>query len=171
MKNSLLLLLFMIGALAFSCRDSEEHQVMSVERYIALLKSGQYKAMELPAFKYEQISELIQYINADQIIKDAPVNPLSSMYVGEVRLGMYVAWTIESIRTMAIDQNDDLGRFPSLAPCVRMQDPDVIAPVSEAQVHLVIAKAYQDWWELHSSQPFEVLKQINPLENTSYRWY
>jgi len=136
-----------------------------------LLKSGQYKAMELPAFKYEQISELIQYINADQIIKDAPVNPLSSMYVGEVRLGMYVAWTIESIRTMAIDKQEVLGRFPSLVPVIMMKHTDDFSPVSEAQAHPVVAKAYQDWWELHASKPFEAFKSINPLENTPYRWY
>jgi len=171
MKKYLFLLVIIVSALACTQKDSEEPQVMSVARYVELLKSNQYKAMELPAFNHAQIGELIQYVGEEEIIKSAPANPISSMNVSEIRLGIYVAWTIESIRKVAIENVEPFGRFPSLVPGLRMKDPDAFLPVSDDQSHLIIAKAYKNWWEENKSKPFDDFMNIDPLENTPYTWH
>ncbi|MBI9060637.1 MAG: DUF4943 family protein [Marinilabiliaceae bacterium] len=127
--------------------------------------------MNLPAFNHSHISELIKYIGEEQKIKDFPANPVSSMYISEIKLGLYVAWTIESIRKVAIGSDNLIGRFPSLAPCILKRNSEEFITVSDAISHPIVAQAYRDWWEANKSKPFDVFKRIDPLLNTPYRWH
>jgi len=171
MKKIIFLFVAIVSLMACSQNDSDEQPEKMVKWYIELLKSNQYNAMELPAFNHSHISELIKYVDAEQKIKDFPANPISSMYVGEIRLGLYVAWTIESIRKVAIGSDDLIGRFPSLVPGLKERNPHEFITVSDATSHPIVAQAYRDWWEVNKSKPFDEYKTIDPLIITPYQWH
>lgn len=77
---------------------------LSVEKYVELLETGKYDTIGLPSFTYKDIPGLLKYRNNKQIIIDFPVNPFSSFAGYECKLGVYVLWTIESIRAVAINK-------------------------------------------------------------------
>ena len=140
---------------------------MSVEKYINLLKTESYDFMALPPFDSDDIPELLAYSSDDLILKRYPANPVSSFIAEDCKLGIYVLWTIESIRKSAIEDKTAIGRFPSLNPILSLKtagdntiDPEI--------AHLVAAQAYLDWW--NSSDDFEQIKNINPLDETDYYW-
>lgn len=167
MRKVIYLLLLVSSLGACSKKDDDSTKEMTVSTYVNLLISGKYKAIELPAFDASDIDELIQFIDSEVMISNCPINPLSSMYVPNVRLGMYVAWTIESIRTTADGSEELLGRFPSLVPVVSTKD---YRPVEQNEAHAVVANAYKEWWSKRTILSLEQMKAIDPLANTPYQW-
>ena len=143
---------------------------MSVRTYVKLLKSGNYdfnnsKGLpDLPPFKSTDIPELLTYANEVQIITQYPHNPISSYIGPDPRLGVFILWTIESIR---INGNRSFGRFPSMSPTLGSKGSQQLADVNTA--HPIVYQAYLDWW--NSNNDFEQLRNINPLENTNYTWW
>src|SRR5699024_10689469 len=100
----------------FSCdKETEDLSKVSVDRYIELLKQGNYDALDLPDFSFQDIPALLNYRNETRVITGFPYNGLSSYHTEECSLGMYVLWTIESIRTAAVG-HDSFRKFPSLNP-------------------------------------------------------
>ncbi|MEP2346778.1 MAG: DUF4943 family protein, partial [Algoriphagus sp.] len=97
--KTLLTCLFLLTILG--CEDDSDPSVISVEKYVELLKQGKYTADQLPDFSSSDIPALLAYRNESQPIKDFPVNTLSSSLTLECSLGMYVLWTIESVRARA----------------------------------------------------------------------
>ncbi len=91
-----------------------------VEAYISQLKSNSYKAYELPAFKPSDIPALLNHRNSTLMITDFPHNGISSLLAPDCRLGMYVLWTIESIRAVEIKSKYLIGRFPSQNPILAL---------------------------------------------------
>ena len=81
----------------FSCKEKEVKQT-EVEKYVLSLKSNQFENVELPAFTYKDIDELLKYRNERDTITKFPRNPISSLYQEDCTLGVYILWTIESIR-------------------------------------------------------------------------
>jgi hypothetical protein len=150
--------------------ESEDLNNVGVDRYVELLKEGKYDSLELPEFTHKDIPALLEYRNETQMIKDFPINEVSSLWLPECKLGMYVLWTIESIRAVAIDSEYLIGRFPSQNPIVqKSEEPFDIE--DENEVHEIISKAYYDWWENNKDKEFNEFENIDPLIETEYRWH
>ncbi len=167
------ILIFCISIIYFfSCdkNESEDLNNVDVARYVELLKEGKYDSPELPKFTYKDIPALLEYRNDTQMINDFPTNGISSLWLAECKLGMYVLWTIESIRAVAIDSEYLIGRFPSQNPIVQKREEPFDMDV-ENDVHEIISKAYYDWWENNKDKEFNEFKHIDPLINTEFRWH
>jgi len=169
--NFLILMFTMIILISCDKNDVDGIDNVDVENYIALLKAGQNDSMELPEFTYNDIPALLMYRNEDQIITDFPRNGISSLYGPDCKLGMYVLWTIESIRAVAINSKYLIGRFPSLNPILAFRDSQTLDLVDDDVSHHIAAKAYFDWWYSNSGKDFDAFKMVDPLINTDYRWH
>lgn len=155
-----------------SCKDGEKQSQTVVEKYIDLLKTGQYEDRYLPEFTFESIDELLKYRNEKDIIIKFPWNPISSFYREECEIGIYVLWTIEYIRIKHVDSNLlSIGRFPSLNPVLRLRDYDGFEPVFDAESYQVASDAYYSWWTNNKCKSIEEIMRIDPLKNTMYRWH
>lgn len=164
-------LLFSLAALmSLSACDKNDSGNMDVDNYIELLESGRYDENDLPEFTHTDIPALLQYRNETQVITDFPHNPVSSMYGPECKLGVYVLWTIESIRSVATDSEYLIGRFPSLNPVLAFRDVEELDLVNDEESHEVAASAYFDWWIDNKAKGFEEFKDIDPLAQTAYKW-
>jgi Domain of unknown function (DUF4943) len=142
---------------------------IDVETYINQLKSGSYESFELPAFESYQIPVLLEYANDTTIITNFPRNGISSLWAPECTLGMYVLWTVESIRAVEIKTEHLIGRFPSQNPILALRNSTEIKLVTDKLSQIEAAKAYHDWWYTNIWQ--DVTLTIDPLENTKYKWH
>ena len=122
MKNLKILLICSCQLALVGCDNDSDLFIISMERYVELLKKGYYFASELPNFTSKDISALLTYRNESQLIKYFPVNMISSNWLAECTLEMYVIWTIESKRARAIDSKYLIGTFPSQNPIVENND-------------------------------------------------
>jgi hypothetical protein len=100
-----------------------------------------------------------------------PHNPFSSLYGPDCKLGIYVLWTIESIRAVSIESEYLIMGFPSQNPILALRDSDELNLVSDDLSHTIAADAYFDWWENNKNKDFDDFKNIDPLEETEYRWH
>jgi hypothetical protein len=140
-----------------------------VEKYINQLVSNSYEASELPAFKPSDIPALLNYRNETMVISNFPHNGISSLWAPECKLGMYVLWTIESIRAVEIKSEYLIGRFPSQNPILALRSSTELKLVSDEKSQNDAAKAYFDWY--HSVHLFKDKMMIDPLKDTDYRWH
>jgi hypothetical protein len=161
--------LFMLTALLgiISCEKQVDNP--DVETYINQLKTNSYEAFELPAFKPSDIPALLNYRNETMVISDFPHNGISSLWAPECKLGMYVLWTIESIRAVEIESIYLIGRFPSQNPILALRASQELNLVYDTKSHEEAAKAYYDWW--YSSYILNDKMNIDPLKDTDYRWH
>lgn len=173
MKTKLILIgLTILIILTNSCNENTNlKKTESVETYIELLKSNQYDSMNLPSFTYQDIPILLEYRNETQMIANYPHNPISSLYGPECTLGMYVLWTIESIRAVSINSQYLIKRFPSQNPILALRDSDELKLVSDNTSHTIAAKSYYDWWNDNTHRDFNDFKNIDPLKDTDYKWH
>lgn len=167
--KTFILLITLVGLI--SCADNKEISNVSVDRYIELLKANQYDSINLPAFTYNDIPALLKYRNETQVIKNFPHNGISSLYAPECTLGMYVLWTIESIRAVSINSEYLILRFPSQNPILALRDSIGFDLVYDEASHEIAAKAYYDWWENNKQKNFNEFKNIDPLTGTKYKWH
>jgi hypothetical protein len=161
--------LIMLTALfgIIGCEKQEDNP--DVETYINQLKTNSYEAFELPAFKPSDIPALLNYRNETMVISDFPHNGISSLWAPECKLGMYVLWTIESIRAVEIKSEYLIGRFPSQNPILALRSSTELKLVSDDKSQNEAAKAYYDWY--HSVHLFKDKMKIDPLKDTDYRWH
>ncbi len=164
-------LYILVALISLTACDKNNPDNIDVDHYIELLESGRYDANELPDFTHRDIPALLQYRNDNKVITDFPHNPISSMYGPECRLGVYVLWTIESIRAVAIDSEYLIGRFPSLNPVLAFRDAEELDLINDDESHEVAARAYYDWWIDNKAKGFDSFKDIDPLVQTAYRWH
>ena len=157
----------LIVLLAF-CGCEKLSDNTEVEAYIDQLISGQSESFELPAFTSSDIPALLRYRNETTIITEFPRNPISSFWQHECKLGMYVLWTIESIRAVEINSEYLIGRFPSQNPVLALRDAPELQMVFTDESHSEAAKAYLKWW---NSFTFGDKMKIDPLKDTKYRWH
>jgi hypothetical protein len=143
----------------------------AVENYIALLRMNQYDSSNLPAFTYEDIPSLLKYRNETQVISNFPHNPISSLMNPDCKLGMYVLWTIESIRSVAIESEYLILRFPSQNPILALRASDELSLVYDEESQMNAAQAYYEWWYTHSCRNFDEFKNTDPLDKTAYKWH
>jgi hypothetical protein len=167
MKTILLSMIFI--SLVGLCGCEKQKDNPEVEKYIDQLMSGQYESPELPAFSPSDIPALLNFRNDNTIISNFPHNGLSSYWGPECELGMYVLWTIESIRAVEIKSDRLIGRFPSLNPILAFRDATELQIVRTDESHNEAAKAYYNWW--HSVHIFRDKMKIDPLKETEYRWH
>ena len=158
----------------FGCEKKDDR--ISVEKYVRLLKTNKYKNAELPAFTLEDISELLKYRNEKNVITNFPRNSLSSVFHVEVELGIYILWTIESIRMASVTGYTRM--FPSLEPFLIPRNPedfelDYDQAAHQQEAHQTASNAYYNWWtrSFVSSLSFDLYIQIDPLKDTKYKWY
>ena len=158
---------------SFSCEE-EKYDFPDVDEYIQQLKSGSYPRRNLPEFKTSQIPELMEFRNEAQLIRNFPVNPLSSYYLAECRLGIYVLWTIEYIRKRKTGIADALDPWPSLSPVLTPEkdfDRNRPGDLSVASMHAVAATAYFSWWQNEEGKRTGEVMKTNPLKDTGLRWW
>jgi len=158
----------------FSCNKKDDEidiNNIDVEKYIELLKAGEYEFLKLPPFTAQDIPALLQYRNENQVITNFPRNMISSLMMPECKLGMYVLWTIEAIRTDLIITEHLLGGFPSQNPVLGLRYSEELQLVTSEESHAIAAKAYFDWWNENKHKDFEEFKNIDPLAETDYRWH
>ncbi len=168
LKTFILLIAF-VGLI--SCDDNKEISNVTVDKYVELLKANQYDSINLPAFTYNDIPTLLKYRNDTQVITNFPHNGISSLYAPNCTLGMYVLWTIESIRAVSINSKYLIMRFPSQNPILALRDSVDLMLVNDDTSHKIAAKAYFDWWENNKQKNFGEFKHIDPLVETKYRWH
>ncbi len=165
------LIVFILLISCLGCANNEsDPPKMSVDHYVDLLKAGKYDHWELPLFTSKDIPDLLAYRDEAQLITDFPINGISSFWLPECALGMYVLWTIESIRARAINSEYLIGTFPSQNPVVEKKD-DLKGIEQDNEVRATIADSYFDWWETNKNKDFNEFKQIDPLTNTEFRWH
>lgn len=166
----LILMLSLAGIISCNKDKTEENKNLDVEKYIELLKANQYDSLELPAFTYSDIPALLKYRNETQVITNFPHNMISSLWGPDCKLGVYVLWTIESIRAVAIKSKYLIGRFPSQNPILQKKE-DWSYLEYDSEAYEIAAQAYFDWWEENKQKDFNEFKNIDPLENTDYKWH
>jgi len=171
MKTVKTIILLVAFAGLISCNDNKEINNLTVDRYVELLKASQYDSTNLPAFTYNDIPALLKYRNETQVITNFPHNGISSLYGPDCKLGMYILWTIESIRAVAIDSKYLIMRFPSQNPILALRDSLGFNLVYDDTSHEIAAKAYYDWWENNKQRNFNEFKNIDPLSGTKYKWH
>ena len=165
----LVILLFSL----LSCNKDDVGDINNIEvdKYIEMLKAGEYEFLKLPPFTAQDIPALLQYRNENQVITNFPRNMISSLMMPECKLGMYVLWTIESIRKDLIKTENVLGSFPSQNPVLGLRYSEELQLVTSEESHAVAAKAYFDWWNENKHKDFDAFKNIDPLAETDYRWH
>ncbi len=139
-----------------------------VEEYISQLKSNQYTSFELPDFSPSDIPALLNYSNDTRIITNFPHNGISSLWAPECKLGIYVLWTIESIRAVEIKSERLVGRFPSQNPILGLRKASEMVLVYDDKSQREAAKAYYEWW--NSGYLLSEKMRIDPLKDTDYQW-
>jgi hypothetical protein len=168
--KSIVICILLISFFGCNKNDPEDLSNVTVEKYIELLKEGKYNSLDLPNFSYEDISALLEYRNENQMITGFPINMISSLGTPECSLGMYVLWTIESIRAVAIYSEYLIGRFPSQNPVVQQRGEPFDLKYG-VEIQEIISSAYYDWWEENKNKTFNEFKNIDPLAETEYRWH
>ena len=173
MKTLKLILAVVIVIGLAGCEKKSDNGLSNptVEQYIALLRANRFESLNLPAFTYQDIPALLAYRNETQMIQNFPENGISSLMAPECKLGMYVLWTIESIRAVAINSNLLILRFPSQNPILAVREATDMTLVYDNTSHEIAAKAYNDWWENNKQKNFNDFKNIDPLTWTSYKWH
>ncbi|EPR68240.1 DUF4943 family protein [Cyclobacterium qasimii] len=150
--------------------DEELSQVTEVSQYVDLLIKEKYTALELPSFTAAEIPDLLDYRNSNQKITVFPRNWISSYATNECTLGMYVLWTIESIRAVANNSDLLIGRFPSQNPIVQKREAE-FELVYDEESQKKVADAYMKWWQKNQDKQFQDFKDIDPLLDTGLRWH
>ena len=140
----------------------------AVDTFINQLKSNSYEAFELPAFQPSDIPALLNYRNENMVITNFPHNGISSLWAPECKLGMYVLWTIESIRAVEVKSKYLIGRFPSQNPILALRASTELKLVYDNNSQNEAAKAYYQWW--HALYIFNDKMKSDPLVETDYRW-
>ena len=130
---------------------------MSVEQYVALLKSNSFSFWDVPIFEITDIPELLKHARNEQKININTTPPWSSAFYDTigVSLGMVILWTIEGTR-LDVDH-------PSDAMTV-VDGADRVVAQSE------VADLYERWWSKSNGKTVAQLKEISPFEGTNFMW-
>ncbi len=99
------------------------------------------------------------------IISNFPRNQLSSFYLDEVSIGMYILWIVEGIRLEAIE-DPDFYLFASLNP--RVASTNSMEIINQVDILPIISNAYFNWW--NENIPTEEKLQISPITNINVQW-
>ena len=165
--RSIYKLLFLI--ILTSLVGCEKNTNLGVKEYIDQLASNQYTSHELPDFQPSDIPALLNYSNDTRVITNFPRNGISSLWAPECKLGMFVLWTIESIRAVEINSEFLVGRFPSQNPILALRNASELELVFDDKSQTEAAKAYYEWW--YSAYLLSDKMRMDPLKDTDYKWH
>ncbi len=161
MKHAILVV--SILCLSVSClKDNQvgiDDQEMSVEQYVALLKSEKFDFYQMPVFEISDIPELLKYTRDEQEQVFYTINDLHSSVPSQrltTTVGMVILWTIEGTR-LDVD-------YPSVAPIVWDGETHRILEMNE------VADLYDAWWEKNKEKSASELKKKSPFERTHFFW-
>jgi len=166
-------MIFLLSLAVFSGCDRETSMDFGnkeVDNYVQSLLAGQCKS-GLPAFTEKDIPALLKYRDDTRIIKNFPYNPISSYCCFDCRLGMYVLWTIESIRANSTGGKNVILGYPSQTPILALRDATSLILVDDDESHKTAAQAYYHWWRSNDNKKFDTFNMTDPLANTKYRWH
>ncbi len=152
--------------------DSKGQQKIDVQTYVELLKKGDYQSIDLPPFSHEDIPALLEHCENQETIQNFPVNPLASQHRQSCPLGMFVLWTIESVRVVEdTDSEPMIMRFPSQHPVLALRDANELILTEDVGSHEVAARAYIGWWQQSEIGGIDKIMGEDPLKDTPYRWH
>jgi len=158
------LLICSLLCLVFVCCNKQD-KLTEVEAFIENLKEDNTESLRVPDFEVDDIAELLNFRNDQFVTSTFPANPVSSFYMEEVTVGMYVLWTIESVRMEKIE-DPNFYLFASSNPRVFTASTGAI--VDQKMILPDVANAYFDWWNANLSA--EEKLQINPIEDLDLQW-
>jgi len=167
MKTTLKFFLIIVVAAIYGCDKKTDNEEVKI--YIDKLISGDYVAYDMPVFTTGDIPALLEYRDAASVITNFPRNPVSSYFQSECRLGVYVLWTVESVRAVENDTYGLIGRFPSKNSVIALRETHEFKPVTDGHSHREISRAYYEWW--YSSSYLTDKMKSDPLAGTKYIWH
>ena len=173
MKTVLHFFIFFVLFISVGCSKEaigpESNQ--TVDLFVNQLKEGSYTSMKLPAFSSFDIQH---YLNTEMNLLSFLIslgNPLSSYYLNECRLGLYILWVIESIRVGSDNSKiaffDFYSMNPVLLPKSSIERPQT---VNSEYSHQIAADAYSKWWKDNEGKAFNRFRTKDPLLKTDFRW-
>ena len=149
-----------------------------VEIFVKQLKDGTYDYYEkgetgenlwllMPKFTRSHIQSLIAFAKDTSHITNFPTNPISSRRpFPEGRdyfiLGECLLWTVEGIRN-----GYGYGSLDPFLIDTSMSESERFKGLKCIEI-LIVRDIYKDWWNNFKDNDW---KDINPLEETSYRWF
>ncbi len=174
-------LLFFIGLIIF-CSSCEKNNFdidnPNVEMFVKQLKNGTYNKYEknekaenlwlmMPKFSKKHITSLIEFSKDTTHIKEFPINPMSSRRpFPEGRsyfiLGECLLWIVDGV----VKETTYSSLDPFLIDTSKI-DSQKYKGITTNEV-LLIQEIYKQWWNENKNKEKII---VNPLENTSYRWY
>lgn len=164
--NMSVLLKTIIIVVFLSCSKDEPIKT-DVEIFIEQVKNNQYKADSLPEFSPHEIPLLLNEANNFNSITEFPINPTSSYAPTKLTVGECLLWTVEHIRLHF--GNYTGSSFPSFVPELRDISDINSINLSNTQLNEVY-NLYNSWWDENKSKDFDSFRNINPLENSKFRW-
>ncbi|HRW94996.1 MAG TPA: DUF4943 family protein [Bacteroidales bacterium] len=176
MKPVKIIFVLFLALFVVSCERNMDDNQPEAEYFIDLLQSGEYNAFMLPKLTSESIPTLLKYADSKEHITNFPVNPISSFYREECRLGIYVLWVVEAIRLAPNKSEDGTMPYASQNPLlIRKENADSAQfhplGTDDETSHSQVAQAYRDWWKNHENMIFFLYKNVDPLEGSEYQWH
>jgi len=164
---NIIFLKFILIAVFLSCSKDEPVKT-DVDIFIDKVKNNEFIADSLPKFSFQAIPILLDAANDFSIITIFPINPVSSYAPTRLTIGECLLWTVEHIRLHFGAYSTSVG-FPSFVPELRDISDINSNNLTKEQLNDAYS-LYYDWWNDNKLKDFENFRNINPLENSKYRW-
>ncbi|MCP3933546.1 MAG: DUF4943 domain-containing protein [Bacteroidetes bacterium] len=172
MKNLLFCFLGFVILSSSTCDKKDEIPDTTIGIFIQNLMDNNLDGhFCIPGFDSDDIQELLEYRNDKTKISQYYSNPISSFRAPEVSLGIYTLWIVEAIRIHEAGEGKECLDFPSLNPRFGFRNLAMSSLPDQETAQNEVAKSYFLWWSSLNDQPFENYRNIDPMENTQYRWF
>jgi hypothetical protein len=140
-----LLLSFLLAMSACADKQPDKDDItvsnQRVQKLFDAMREGKYNNTTFPDLKWEDIPALLEMSAGKRVLKNFPVNPLSSILVKECPEGMVALSLVEGVRKGG-------KQFPSLTPfCRREGDKAENGTEALAKNQDLVLKAYKEWWK------------------------
>jgi hypothetical protein len=152
------------GAQERSGKDDVKVSNERVQKLFDSMRASKYTNPKFPELKWEDIPALLEMGTSKRVLKNFPVNPLSSQIVMECPEGIVALWLVEGLRKG--------GKYASLnALC--LPDGEITEKWTEvsAKNHDRALKAYQEWWRRVQTLTAEKAAGMDPLKGTKLHWH
>jgi hypothetical protein len=136
-----------------------------VQKLFDAMREGKYNNPKFPELKWEDIPALLEMGTSKRVLKNFPVNPLSSQIQMEGLEGTVALWLVEGLRKGG-------KKFASLN-VLCLPEGEITDNWTEvsAKNHDRVLQAYQKWWRQVQTLPAEKAAAIDPLNGTKLRWH
>jgi hypothetical protein len=174
----LIVLLILLFSITNCEKDKFDIDNPDVAVFVKQLKNGTYDCYEkgetgenlwllMPKFTQSHIQSLIDFSKDTSHITNFPINPISSRRpYPEGReyfiLGECLLWTVEGIRN-----GYGYGSLDPFLIDTALTESERFKGLKCIEI-LIVRDIYKDWWNNFKDNDW---KDINPLGETSYRWF